>query len=89
MKTNLIMLCLAAGCAFGLSSCGKSTPTKSTPTFSDDTEKNAEIINDLSAEKKAELEKAAMMISIKLGNGAIEIIRGKSVDEVIEYAHSL
>lgn len=84
MKTNLIMLCLAAGCAFGLSSCGKSTPT-----FSDDTGKNAEIINNLSAEKKAELEKAAMMISIKHGTGAIEIIRGKTVDEVIEYAHSL
>lgn len=86
MKNKLIMFCLAAGCALGLSSCGD-------PTFSDDMKKNEEIINGITDEaKKSQLKGAIFKLALVTGGNEeklLEAIKGKTVDEVIEYANSL
>ena len=85
MKNKLIMLCLAAGCALGLSSCGE-------PTFSDDKKKNEEILNGITDEnKKSQLKAAIFKLALTTGSEEklMEAIKGKTVDEVIEYANSL
>lgn len=97
MKKGLFTMLMAASCALTLSSCS--------PTFDKDKPQESvqEMLKDLPADKQHEFHKAMFKIgfSVCLTNAALgasfdsisaevlEVLDGKTVDEIIEYAQGL